>query len=231
VKYFTIETQTSTTGFQEHVRIDLTKSIGEQVIRRKLRSRAGPNHGNTSDLRKIIEHNASLRVDFGWSFESAYCYEQIMNDCIVSMSPRFGNDIKMTSDNQCSWLGFLPLNCFERITYETLSVYDLILYNNNLITLQIDIINFITSHEIYRQHAILRDDRYRFAKFKEVRKNPVELADAYCYYIKAVHDICQLVAMPRDLLEEQIGCHFIGQSDLFFELLAFSILKGEIYDD
>lgn len=231
MKYFTVENEPCTTGFQEHVTIDLTKSVEEQVIRRKLRIRAGPNVGKAGDLIKIIEHNASLRINFGWSFESVYCYEQIMDDCITKLSSRFGNIIKMTTDNQCSWLGFLPLNCFERIVYETLPVYDLILFNNNLITLQIDIINFVTQHEIYKQHAILRDDRYRFAKFKSVRKYPVELADAYRYYMSAVRDVCQLVALPRDMLEEQIGCHFIGQSELFYELLAFSILKGEIYDD
>lgn len=227
---FTVSVGPSSITFHSNVRIDPLKPIEDQLNRKKLISRAGHDF-SSRDLRAVIERNASLRVDFGWSFESSSLYREVMNDCIKDVVPKFSSNFGyMMTDGRCSWLGFVPNSPIERGAYEHYSDYALVVFNNNLVDYQTEIVRFITQHRIFRQHAILRDDRYRFAYFKPIRKNPVALAEAYRYYINAVHDIGLVSRIPRDLLDEQIGCHFLNHSDLFFELLEFSILKGEVHE-
>ncbi len=173
---FTISSTPCTIGFRTHVNLNILSPIELQLQRHKLIHRVGPYKGNPFEIKKIIEQNASLRVDFGWSFESSNAFETIMKECIQDVSPKFNiamND--MVSDFRCSWLGFVPYNIFEQIVYEDLSVYGLIIFNNELINFQTDVIKFITEHTIFKNHAILRDSRFRFEYFKALRKNPVAL--------------------------------------------------------
>ena len=71
---------------------------------------------------------------------------------------------------------------------------------------------------------------YRHEYFKQFRKDPDALADAYQYYMGAVTDACMLTAISRDLLEMEIGCHFLHNPELFFQLLEISILQGTVYE-
>lgn len=219
-------------GFAEHVNLDPRKNTSEQLNRRFLHvrsGRVGRAQGDAHALRKIIDKNASLRIDFGWSFESAYHYNTIMKEAVETITPKYNIGVShMVSDMRCSWLGFIPYNVFERTVYEDLNVYGLIQFNNELVAFQNEIVEFISTHKIFLQHSILRNDRYRFAFFKEVRKDPEKLASAFHDYMEAVKEVSLINSLPRFILEEQIGCHFLHQPDLFFELLEFSILKGDI---
>ena len=85
------------------------------------------------------------------------------------------------------------------------------------------------NHRIFKQHALMRDNNYRFSYFKSRRDNKAELAEAYHFYMNSIHEACLLNQVTRDIVELDIGCHFLSCPDLFFELLEFSILKGEIY--
>jgi hypothetical protein len=231
VDRFNITTETCTIGFQEHILINLLRPIPDQLQRRYLYNRSGPDKGNPEKLKKIIERNSSLRIDFGWSFESSTHYEQIMKECIEEVIPKFNVGVsRMVSDLRCSWLGFIPLNTFEKIVYEDLSLYGLIIFNNDLVNFQTEVIKFITEHQSYRQHALLRNERYRFQYFKDIRKDPDALEAAYQHYMNAVTDVCMISSLPRDIVELEIGCHFLYHPDLFFELLEFSILKGTIHE-
>jgi hypothetical protein len=226
---FIITTETCTMGFQEHVTINLLQPIYKQLNRHVI------GFTNTKDsihdILNIIEENSSLRVDFGWSFESSFFYKTIMDDCIKQIIPNFIDSIGcMTSDMRCSWLGFVPYNTFERAAYENLNMYELILFNNEIVDFQYNVVKFVTEHILYRQHALLRNNRYRFAVFKEVRKDPIALADKYHYYMKAINEVGLINSLPRELLEEHIGSHFLYYPDLYFELLEFSLLKGEVYE-
>ena len=217
-------------SFQENVRINLRKPIVDQLQRRRLFHRDGREKGNPVELKKIIERNSSLRVNFGWAFESSYHYQIIMNGVAEEVTPLFNEHAGlMTTDGTCSWLGFVPHNVYDREVYEDLSVYSLILFNNDIIDFQTKVVEYVCNHKIFKQHAITRDDQYRFSSFKELRRDRDALEDAYHYYMDAVHEISLINAISRDMLEEQIGCHFLYHPDLFFELLEFSILKGEIY--
>lgn len=216
-------------GFHGHAIIDLQKPIVTQLNRRRLYPWSGSEVGDDRSIKKIIEQNASLRISFGWSFESTMMFEQIMSECINEIVPKFNESTgNMCSDNRCDWLGFLPFNAFERIVYEDLSLYSLILFNNELIDFQTAVVEFITGHTIYRQHAIVRDHRYRFHTFRNARLDPVALSDLFIYYIDAVRDTSLISRIPRDMIEEQIGCHFLYHPDVFFEMLNFHKLKGEI---
>jgi hypothetical protein len=228
---FVIANETCKIGFQEHVTLNILKPIYEQLGRRTLAHRLGENKGKPDELKKIIEKNSSLYVSFGWSFESSHFYKIIMDDCIREVIPNFNEHTgQMISDMRCSWLGFVPHNAFEKASYENLNTYQLILFNNELVNFQHDVIRFITQHTLYKQHALLRDDRYRFAVFKSVRKDREALADVYYNYMKAVREVGLINALPRELLEEHIGSHFLYHPDLYFELLEFSLLKGEVYE-
>lgn len=226
---FQISTEPCTFGFKENILIDLTKPIKHQLQRRRILIREGEDKGKPRSLKRIIVDNAALRIDFGWCFEISDFFETIMEECEDKVVPYFhvGTN-NMISDMRCNWLGFVPYNIFEKELYENLTVDGLIVFNNELIDYQIAVVEFITSHKLYIQHAMLRDDKYRFEFFKNIRKDPELLADAYVYYMEAMHDVGLLPVLPRNILEEQIGCHFLYHPDLFFELLEFSVLKGEI---
>jgi len=229
VKHFIIENETCTIGFQQHVVIDLQRSAEDQLLRRKLQFRSSGNQGDIKVLRNIIERNASLRVEFGWSFESAWHYNKIMDECLEVVLPKYNVGVNpMVSDLRCSWLGFVPYNIFEKDVFYDLSPASLIIFNNDLVDYQTDVVRFISNHEIFKQHSLLRDDRHRFDFFKSRRKNRDQLADAFDLYVDAVRDVCGLEVLSQDLIDEQIGCHFVYNSELYFELLNFYKLKGLI---
>lgn len=196
-----------------------------------MRARHDIDPGSSAELRKIIEKNASLRVDFGWSFESQCQLEIVMCQCLGELAPQFSVGMpQIVSDTRCSWIGFLSYNIFERTIFDQLSVSELILFNNEMIHFQGEVIRFVTSHKLFKQHAILRHDDYRYDYFKARRKDPDSLADAYYFYIDAVRDVCGLDAVPLHILEQDIGCHFLKDPELFYELLNFSTLKGTVHE-
>jgi len=219
-----------TTGFQEHVSLSLLKPVASQLRRRRLYHRSGREKGDPEAIKKIIETNASLRVNFGWAFESSHHYNIIMDGVIKEIVPLYNEHAGlMTTDGTCCWIGFVPHNSYDREVYKDMPVHELIEFNNNIIDFQIKVVEFISNHLIFRQHAMMRDHYYRFSFFKEIRKDREALADAYHYYMNAVHETCLINCILRDSVEEQIGCHYLNHPDLFFELLEFSILKGVIY--
>jgi hypothetical protein len=229
VKYFNLSMDMYTTGFQEHATIDLFKPIEPQLRRQRL----NPNLMalNAEEIRQIIEYNASLRFDFGWSFESSTDLEAIMRECVAEITPKYSRNIaRMVSDMRCSWLGFEPHNMYDKDSYRDLNLYGLVHLNNELIDFQVEVVKIVSNHPIYRQHAFLRDDWYRFESFKAVRKDRDLLADRFHYYMNAVRDISGIVSLPRDILENSIGMHFLYHPELYFELLEFSILKGDVYE-
>lgn len=232
VEYFTISYDVSTHGFHEYVKLNPLLPVEQQLKRRRLYHRnnlTSPVDHNA--LKKIIEQNSSLKVDFGWSFESDFLYKQLMKDCVDAVVPRFNEHAgKMFSDLRCSWLGFIPHNSYDKEVYKDLSIYGMVIYNNEIIDFQKEIIEFIRNHKIFKQHAILRNEWYRFDLFKVIRKDKDALADAYHQYMEAMRDTASLASLPRSYLESQIGCHYLHNPDLFFELLEFSKLKGEIYE-
>lgn len=235
MKYFDVTIETCSVGFQEHVNISHLRPISEQLNRRRLHVRRTPDLGNHNELKKIVERNSSLRVDFGWSFESLRHYETIMSDCIEKVFPRFDLGSyrpfgSLTTDLRCSWLGFLPFDIFEHDILNNMTVPQLIFFNNEIIAFQTEVIEFISQHKIYKQHSLLRNYAYKFDYFKQFRKDPDALTEAYNYYMEAIRDACLLTSISRDLLEMEIGCHFLHNPDLFFQLLDFSILQGMVYD-
>ena len=228
---FSITQETCTFGFHDHITLDPLQPIATQLARQRLFHCRGTDLGNPLKIQKIIENNASLRINFGWSFESAEMFETIMAECIDKISPKYNIGVSnLTSDTRCSWLGFLPANVFERTVYEELSIYGMVIFNNELVAFQEEVTDYVASHKIYKQHSLTRDDRYRFNYLKSIRKNEAALEDAFYQYINAIKDTIQLKQIPRDIIEEDLGCHFLHHPDLFFQLLSITKLKGELYE-
>ena len=230
MKQFIILTEPCTIGFYKHIYLNLLDSGIEENNKKRINLEKS-RYITSNELKRIIDNTASLRVDFGWSFENERQYKQIMNECLEKVVSKYDfSPTNLISDMRCSWIGFVPYNTFEKKIYEDLSLYALIYFNNKLVDFQNEVMQFIINHRIFLQHSILRNDLYRFEKFKKIRKNKEALVDAYHFYIEACKDVSYVSAMPRDILEEQIGCHFLYYPDLFFELLEISVLKGEIYE-
>lgn len=214
-------------GFQDYVRIDLSKPTIPQLRRRYIPVGLGV---DVDTIKTTIQLNSSLKVSFGWSFESDYQLLSIMKECEEYIFSQYNEAAgSMITDMSCDWVGFVPHNAFDREIYNGMSMYSMILYNNEMISFQENVISYLTSHPMYKDHAILRDEWYRFNYFKKIRKDSVALSIAYQYYMDAVKNTCGLESISKDILETQLGCHYLYHPDLFFELLEFSILKGEIY--
>lgn len=235
---FTVLYDTYTTGFHEVVTLRIDKPIEEQLQRKKLHVRSNdrlPSSTGRLDsdrrvMKQIISNNASLRIEFGWSFESLWQFERMMKECLQEVAPRYNDSTgNIISDSQCSWIGFVPFNVFERAVYEDLSTYSLILFNNEMIEFQTDVVKFISKHKSFVEHSFLRNHSYRFDFYKTIRHNPAALEDAFHYFIDSIRETSGLETVPLGYLEEAIGCHYLHHPDVFFELLDFYTLKGNIY--
>jgi hypothetical protein len=154
-----------------------------------------------------------------------------MQECIEKISPKYNIGVNdMVTDLRCSWLGFMPANIFEKVVYEDLSIYGLVLFNNEVVSFQEEVLTHVANHQIFKQHSLTRNDRYRFNYLKSIRQDADALVDAYWQYITAIKDIVQIPQIPRDIIEEDLGCHFLYHPELFFELITITKLKGELYD-
>lgn len=226
---FYISDETCTIGFHDHVTIDPLRPIVDQLNRRKLFHRKSGDTGNPFSIQKIIEQNSSLRVDFGWSFESDDLFRTILDECVEKISTKYNiGMVNIISDMRCSWLGFMPHDVFEKVIYENLSLYGMVLFNNEIISFQEEIVESVVNHKIYKQHSLTRNDRYRFSYLKSIRNDADALEAAYWQYLNAIHETIQIQQIPRDIIEEDLGCHFLHHPDLFFELLSITKLKGNL---
>lgn len=225
---FIIQSDPYQSGFNHHVTLNLEEPIDEQLSRWRL------DNGYVYDeveftIRRVIVRNSSLRVDFGWSFESEEHFKQIMHDCIKEVAPKYKYDFgTIVSDTRCSWLGFVQFNIFERDEYEQLDKDSQVIFNNQLIAFQIELVTKITEHNIFIQHSLLRNNSYRYKFFKSKRKDRNLLSSAYQCYVTAIKESGMLIKIPKEIIETDIGCHYLNHPDLFFELLEFSILKGDV---
>lgn len=225
---FEITNDTCTIGFQTHANLDPYLPIQFQIGGTVL---TGYENLDVSQIATIIQKNSSLHVSFGWSFESGVVFDQMMKECIDQMNLKYELYMgKMTTDLRCSWIGFIPFNTFEKDMYSQLSKDELTEFNNELVAFQTDVITFISKHPIFLQHSLLRNNEYRFQYYKLIRRQPLALSEAFQYYIDAVRETTGLDVLPRYMIEEQIGCHYLYHPDIFFEMLEFHKLKGVIYE-
>jgi len=231
MKRFVISDELCTTGFNEHITLDLFRPIEDQLKRRYLYHRSGHEKGNPSKIKTIIAANSSLRIAFGWSFESATIYEKMMQECTDTICPRYNIIVNMQSDNRCDWLGFSPFNVFEKVLLDDLDLYRLMLFNNELVDFQTDVIQFISTHKSFLDHSLIRNNDYRFKFYKNRRKDPAALSDAFHCYIEAINNTTGITSISRNFVEEYIGCHYLNYPEIFFELLNFYTLKGRIYEE
>lgn len=220
-----------TTGFQIHVTLNPLKDVGSQIERRKLVTRLTPDQGSTSALKSIIDKNSSLRISFGWSFESTDVMKKMMDECLLPLEESYGHLCSnLVTDLRGDWFAFMPYNTFEKSIYENLDSHGLITFNNRLCDFQLDVIESIRDHRIYRQHLILKDTNYRYDIFRNVRKNPTGLVELFHNVIESLEGTLGITKYPRQIIEEMVGCHFLYYPDIFFELLEFYMLKGMIYE-
>ncbi len=208
--------------------IDPCEPIAGQICRRALKYVQGLSGDNErNEILQLLEWNSSLGVWFQWSFRQDE-FSKILSECEASVKPEFtGNIASVYSDNSCSWIGFLQFDTFDRLYYQDLCIEDLIDFNNRLIRYQTAVVEFITSHPLYKQYGIVYNDTYRYRHFKQLRKDPVALSGAFQYYIDSLLQI-GFAKVSVDTIDVDIGCHYLYHPDVYFELLDFNKLKGTV---
>ncbi len=226
---FNLHSETCTTGFQLHATVTPLNPIPASIQGRSIRHNSFISGITNTGLKKIIDRNTSLRIEFGWSFESDIVFNRLMQDCVSTIGPKYGiSTYNLISDMRCSWLGFMPLNSFEKYEYEDLSTYSLIIYNNEIIRFQEEVLTYVTHQKEFIQHAISRDKDYRYDYFKPIRTNRDKLETAFNDFVMAIRETIMMDSIPLCIIEESIGCHYLHYPDLFFELVSFNTLKGYI---
>jgi hypothetical protein len=229
---FSISPEPCPVGFHEHISLNPTAGAALQMNRRRLLHRSGYDKGNVSEIKKIIEQNASLRIGFCWSFETMSHLKEIIIEGLEQIAPKYNEHTgNLITDMRCDWIGFVPFNIFDKAILDDMSIYSLIIFNNELVDFQVELIDFILKHPCYRHHAFLHDRDYRYGMLKAIRHDPVALAEAYIYYMDAVVAVNGLRSIPTLFPEETIGCHYLHHPEVFFELTEFYILKGMLYNE
>lgn len=215
--------------FYNHTLIDPSYDIGAQLGSKSLSHRKVATANSHKTLCEIVKKNVSLKVSFGWSFESAIHLDTVMNDAILAIAHKYNDGVgNIVSDLRCNWIGFIdPVGGPK---YKDLSIYSLIAFNNELIKYQEEIINFVVMHPIYKQHSLTRNGRYRFNYLKSIRTDVDALEAAYWEYIEAFRFTMNDPKVSIDIIEEDLGCHFLHHTELFFELLTLSSLKGYLHE-
>lgn len=233
-QYFRVETDYRV-GFQEHVSLARVQTVDEAVLRR--RRLFYRHHTETTEqlqyIRRVLQSNSSLRIGFGWSFESTAFMINLFDECYADLIPRFERQItipRTVSDFRADWFGFETFNLFDQTALEGLDAYQMIVFNNSLIDFQIDMVRFVVQHPHYRAHQLCRDDSFRYARFKQARQNPDSLEDLTKEYLDSLKITTGMLSFPREIIEQSIGMHFLNHSSLFFELMDFYSLQGTIYD-
>ena len=228
---FVITNKTCNINFLECVKLDITKPIEQQLNRFRLVSRIGRERGNVQELRDIIDKTSSLKVSFGWNFKSRDQFEIMMQECIAEVTPDYNMLTgTLVSDLALNWIGFMPFDVFDKMVYQDLGIYGLILFNNELVNYQIDVISFVSRHKFYIQNSLLQNPDYRFKYYKSIRNNQVALLEAFHYYIDSVISVDDTTLITRRRVEETIGYHYLNYPEVFFELLEFYKLKGVIHE-
>lgn len=223
--------ETCSTGFQTHVNLNPLAEVEPQLERRALYRRSSPEQGLSSALKGFIDKNSSLRVGFGWSFESTHVMKAMIDECLQKLEPTYGNlQCNLVTDMRGDWFAFMPYNTFEKAIFENLDNYGLIAFNNHLCNFQVEMVKSIRAHKTYQQHLILKDTNYRYDLFRNARKNPAALTELFHNVIDSLEGTLGIITYPRQIIEEMVGCHFLYHPDTFFELLEFYTLKGMIYE-
>lgn len=103
------------------------------------------------------------------------------------------------------------------------SIYD------EMIEYQRNIINQIINHAIFKRNALIFYEPYRHDRFLNIRNNTESLCDLARYYIESMHSTYNVFA-TEEIIEKEIGYHFLKFPDLYFELITFYKLKGMIHE-
>lgn len=229
---FTYLEESYKVGFQNYVRLNILEPIESQLELRELVIRKHiETKGDVKAIRSFVEKNSSLKIDFGFSFTTFAAYKQMMRECIAEVAPKYNVATgTLIGDADCNWFGFQPLNIFEQAAIEDLDIDSLILYNNELIRFQVDVVTFVANHPFYKQHSLALNDTYRFKYFKALRRDEGIICSAFWEYMDAFVTVRGVSGIHRDRLEKEIGCHFLYYPDKFFEMMEFLKLKGELYE-
>lgn len=226
---FTITNTPCITGFNNHVTLDASKPIETQLTHQLITYNDIINGLTVQQAKDRINWNSSYRVSFGWAFESATLLSETVNDALSHVLPMYNSFLGYITSDQCgNWIGFLPFNAFEREAFDNLSLYELAMFNNNLIEYQAGIVKQIVNNKCFQQHALLRDADYRYSYCKKFHHSPDNLENLYHYYVNALSDTLGVALVTERKIYEDIGCHYLHYPAVFFECLMFYKLKGVI---
>lgn len=235
---FEITDQLESLHFNSHVHFTYSMEINDFSLRRhipvleiisgELNDERSRSHTFTKEkVVMSIQFNESLSFGFGFSVKPSNILEKIVSECLEKISNISFSGI-IVSGRHCSSINFVPA---KDNNFMHLSLAELIDYHKDLIKFQITFIKLLTEHSLFIQSGLFRCNEYRFRAFKDIRNNRSKLIDLYNLYINAGTDLKTFSANDKDIVESEIGCHFLGDPSLFYELINFSILQGKISNE
>lgn len=187
------------------------------------------NNLNTKeDLVRSIRQFSGLYIDFGWAFETPDDIELIFNDFLDNYYKSKYDFGDIFTDHRCSWFGFEPLWPINTSYLDDMSLEELNTYQEQLVDYQIDVITHVQNHPLIFKYFLTRDSEFRFDYLKSKRENIDELTNGFWEYVTASMEISRFPYVFKDILEKEIGCHFIDHSSIYHELLLVLKLKGQI---
>lgn len=224
-RYFTAHTSYFPEGFFETAYI---RSYRRPELYRDTVS----NTATVVEALKTIRNNSSLRLNFYWSFESMGMLESVITDCLNIIKPPLAPEYcSMISDPGCNWIGFKKYNDFTCLRLQETVPDHLVEFNETLVEYQSDVAQFISNHCLFKQHEIIRDDVYRYNTFSALKDDREQLYDAFQYTMESLLNTSGVSPIPLSIVEAMIGCHYLRHPDIFFELVDFNILQGNISNE
>lgn len=219
--------------FKTFVSVDLRTTINtEQLIeRRTLGVFLDLYETGDSALLRVLHQNSGLHVGFDWSFENTDLLNRVVEDCVnaVTLSGLILMQ-EIVTDFRADWIGFMPIDMEHTMRYSVYTVGEAISMNHNIVRFQYEFLQNLYKHPLAQQNCLLNDRDYRYWYFKQRTGNTDQLIEAYHYYMQGIHTILGISRISRDIVNMDIGCHYLSNPELFEELLNFSKLKGEIDD-
>ena len=208
-------------SFNRFYKIDILRNVKDTF----------PQHIVTGDTKQELIENirkaSSLYVEIGWSFESAEDMTDIFTDCQIDCMSKFGSHLgDIVTDNRCSWFGFVPLDPITSNWLTLFTISELNYYYNCMVAYQTAVIEYIQGHQKFFKYALTRDDDFRFAYMKAQRNHTDQLIDTFWLYVNAKIEINKIPYVFRDIVEIQIGCHYMKCGTEFIQQLEILQLKG-----
>jgi hypothetical protein len=213
---------------------DYRQPVGLQLHRRRVHHNLYLSDEQAPELLEIACNNSSLMIDLGYAAFKEAAVQTELTQIIKEVDHHgIGLTVPVTTNSDCTFLTFHELDMHTMADLNCSRIEDLTLFNNRLIDYQTSLIERVVQQPVFTRNLLVYNSDYRFGVFKAARECPDQLSELFQTYIDCLLEarvpMAPLTAVvPMWMVEQEIGCHFLGKPGLFYELVGFNVLKGNI---